>query len=459
MLKKLLSSVLCVLMLLACTTCAFAADKYTALTDADMLTAFGTKMVKKDGSEVVLRGTNLGGWLIMEDWFTPAVSATGESALYNTLVSRFGDEKTRALFKQYVSNWITEKDFDNIADIGMNCVRLPIWYRNFQSDDNGTWYRDENGNIDWSILDQAVAECKAHGLYVIIDLHGVPGYQNNYDHCGKSNSCSFWNDTDEAKNDRAVMKEFWTELASHFAGNPAVAAYDLLNEPLGNVVGVSTTALWDYYDELYDAIRTVDPDHCISMEGIWRPSKLPDPTKYGWTNVLYQLHLYDLVNSADTAAINEAKSSGYNVPWIIGEFYPRDIATFNYILSLYNDSGYSWTTWTYKGMNSTADRSNWFLYGSSTLSSVNPDSDSYDTIMSKWGACLRTDSGNFVDTGFGAYLQPFVTGYIDKASLASGGLFTSATAPNTLRVFINKIVAFFETIYDFFRKTLGAFFG
>jgi hypothetical protein len=51
--------------------------------------------------------------------------------------------------------------------------------------------------------------------------------------------------------------------------------------------------LWDFYDELYQAIRKVDANHIITMEGIWEIYNLPEPSSYNWSNVLYQTHNYN----------------------------------------------------------------------------------------------------------------------------------------------------------------------
>ena len=38
----------------------------------------GESIFNESGEQIVLRGTNFGGWGIMEDWFCPFVSPSGE---------------------------------------------------------------------------------------------------------------------------------------------------------------------------------------------------------------------------------------------------------------------------------------------------------------------------------------------------------------------------------------------
>ncbi len=454
-LKKAASLLLAALLLLVPLTalCAGAVDLNT---DTAMLHTEGENIVNGAGEQVVLRGTNFGGWGIMEDWFCPFTDPAGEDNAYLTLVSRFGTEKTHELFKWYRSNWITEIDYKNVADNGMNCVRLPIWYRNFQRDDNGTWYRNAAGEIDWSELDEVIRLCKKYGLYLIIDLHGLPGYQNDYDHCGRSKSMSLFDDTPQAARYREVVTDFWVELAKHCKGEPTVAMYDLMNEPCGTNItreGNLQQSFWDFSDVLYRAIRAVDPDHIITMEAIWDPSAIAGPDVYGWTNIVYQEHLYDVTNIAYLNKANEIRNAGYNAPFYIGEFYPRGVSSFDYMLSLFNERNLSWTTWTYKGAGDRADNSPWFLYGSSTIEKIDYVNDSYDTLWAKWGEVLRTDGGQFSRTAFADYVANYVDGTVDYASFYSFGTVNSVGSLDVRwNLFVDKLKAIYTTILDWIRK-------
>ncbi|MBQ5969505.1 MAG: cellulase family glycosylhydrolase [Clostridia bacterium] len=457
-LNKTLSLLLALLLTLSC----FAVSSFAAQAEPIIVAPLpflhteGEAIVNDAGETVVLRGTNFGGWGIMEDWFCPYTSPAGEEIMFQTLVSRFGLEATHALMQEYRRNWITEVDYQNVAALGMNAVRLPIWYRNFQSDDNGTWYRDENGEIDLHELDEVVALCKKYGLYLIIDLHGLPGYQNDYDHCGQSKSMHLFDDDASAVRYREVVKDFWVTLADRYKDEPNVAMYDLMNEPLGTNITSDKNyrqVFFDYTDELYDAIRAVDSRHIISVEAIWSPDAAPAPSVYGWENIVYQEHLYDVTNPTILRKANEITKANYNAPFLIGEFYPRGATTFGYLFSIFNKRGLSWTTWTYKGAGPKADQSPWFLYGSSSIEKVDFENDSYETLMQKFGPVLRTDSGAFSRTAFADYAANFVNGEVDAASLYSFGLIeTRGTAKERLALLRDKLAAIVTTIRDWLRK-------
>lgn len=455
--KKTLALLLALLCAVSCFAVLSAAESaFTPVADKDFLHTEGERIVNANGETVVLRGTNFGGWGIMEDWFCPYTSPAGEDVMFQTLVERFGTEKTHALMQHYRENWITEQDYRNVAELGMNVVRLPIWYRNFQSDDNGTWYRDANGEIDWHELDEAVALCKRYGLYLIIDLHGLPGYQNDYDHCGRSKSMSLFDDTEKGARYREVVKDFWVTLAARYKDDPTVAMYDLMNEPLGTNITIDKSyqqRFFDFSDELYRAVRAADSRHIISMEAIWSPDAIPAPSVYGWENIVYQEHLYDVTNPTILRKSDEIKKAGYGQPFLIGEFYPRGLTSFSYLFSVFNDRGLSWTTWTYKGAGPRADKSPWFLYGSSEIEKVDFENDSYDVLLQKFGEVLRTDGGKFTRTAFADYVMNFVHGEVDKASLYSfGAVETRGTLRERFMLFTDKLNAVMTTIRDWLRK-------
>lgn len=373
--------------------------KYNAITKQDALHTSGTKIVNKKGEEIFLRGINLGGWLIQEDWFSPANNnKKGDHYTLETFIRRFGTERAYELYNIYQDNWIQETDFKNIADMGFNCVRIPFWYRNFQYDDNGTWITDDNGKIDLSRLEWAVDMCRKYGLYAILDLHGANGCQGMQDHCGQTNNFHFFDQDSKGKEYRRQAVELWTVIAERFAGDPAVGMFDLLNEPVCDVPVVKRnfTHINNFYDDAYKAIRAKDPDRMITMIGSWDISKLPRPSSKGWTNVVYQYHQYNKTEMMYKQGIQQAKLLNYNVPLFAGEFHPTgDNLTLDTVINVYNSNSVHWALWTYKGYNSWAAWSDWFAYGSVEDSLiVNPELDSYEDIARKWGA-MSTNSGNF----------------------------------------------------------------
>lgn len=340
------------------------------------------------GKKVYLYGTNLGGWRMHEPWMSPLAGAENEWDARNILADRFGKEAVWDLYNTYWDSWITEADFQNIAQAGLNCIRLPIYALNHM-DDKGNWLLDKTGAIDLSRIEWTVNKAQQYGLYTILDLHGAPGSQNGAHHSGRQNGTLLYS-TPIYQNQ---LIQFWETLARRFKGNAAVAGYDLLNEPSETFPGQMGTGVINIYDRLYHAIRKIDPDHIIIMEAIWWWNTLPNPREKHWKNVVYSLHYYQWQQNDDFKVmkksvngwIKDAKVWGkkYNVPHFIGEFTLFGNAdSWNYGLRKFTESGSHWTTWSYKVLG----RNNWGMYNTPMQNSniVNIESDDLNTIKHKW---------------------------------------------------------------------------
>ena len=112
-----------------------------------MLHCDGESIINAEGKQVFLRGTNLGGWLLDELWQGFFKGGEAQWDIVTTLEKRFGKQEADRLVKIREDNYITEYDLDFLRSLGFTCVRVPFWYRNFQTDDCGTWKRKENGEI------------------------------------------------------------------------------------------------------------------------------------------------------------------------------------------------------------------------------------------------------------------------------------------------------------------------
>lgn len=377
-------------------------DTVTGFTDEDFLTTRGQNIVNKKGEKVQLKGVNLGAWLIWEDWLCPYEEATDHNDVLETLTDRFGIEKAYELMDIYMDNWITEYDLDLIKEMGFNCVRVPFWYRNFYYDDNGTKILDEDGNWDFSRLDWVVDECSKREIYVVLDMHGAVGYQSDAPHNGKADSCGLYEDTEQGERYRELTDELWTAIAERFNGNPAVAMYDLLNEPMCDVdCGEITRRINNesIYTRLYNTVRAVDTDHIITMECIWTAIALPNAFLKGWKNVVYQVHFYNNSNFIFNIFALFTKIIFWDVPMMMGEFYPHESTTWENCFETMNKLNYSWFLWTYKATGHMMWESDWCIEGSRDgFYRAKVESDSFEEIADKWGERIRTENG-FQDTG------------------------------------------------------------
>ena len=262
------------------------------------------------------------------------------------------------------------------------------------------WRSDSFDELDWLVNAAA-----ARGIYVIIDMHGVVGSQSNSDTTGQQGQDTYWH-TDSYKAATAYM---WSQIASHYNGNPTVAGYDLLNEPDGASHDTAGDAqVIDAYNNLYHTVRSVDPSHIIFMEGAfdgWNWGKLPNPSDYGWTNVVYEMHEYQFNGSSSQVEqgsmyqVSDFNNHAYyNVPGYIGEFNDmgNSVSTWQFTANAYNQAGLSWSMWSYKAKDGLLPDS-WGFYDPATSMPPIPNisTDSAATIASDWQQWTTTNAFGF----------------------------------------------------------------
>ena len=294
------------------------------------------------GNCVYLRGTNIGNLFVQESWMS-STNARDQKTINENLESRFGRDYKNTLIERYESSYLTSDDIAKFKEIGMSVIRVPFTYMNlYEKNNQGQWKLKTNA---WNRLDWIINQCSEAGIYVILDLHGAFGSQNGQDHSGQVidnvEDVTFYRDTTL----RQQTLDLWREVASRYNGNPAVAGYDTLNEP-GEKAGTTKSYHWDYYNEIYNTIRSVDPDHIIIFESCWGANDLPQPSQYGWTNVVYEFHHYvwDAESSYDgqkTAADNLVSSlTKFNIPIYIEEYTFFGVwDAWSYVLNLFNING------------------------------------------------------------------------------------------------------------------------
>ncbi len=384
-----------------------------ALESDDLLSADGALVKNRKGEEVMLRGVNAGGLFVTENWMN-GFASSGPTAeidirardfwsISRVFIERFGLEETEKLWAAYQENWWSEVDFENCAAMGMNCIRLPFTYMTVDFDAVESY--DNAGDYDFTPLDNFVEKAASYGIYTILDLHGAYGSQNGQDHSGQTFD-SAW-EVDFYKNSRMIglTADLWRALADHYKDNPAVAGYDLLNEP-GEKAGLTSETHFEVFDVLYDAVREKDKSHMVIFEACWDGKDLPRPEEYGWENCMYSFHHYTSLAEGGqftehgqswNQKIEGVTSQNFGVPIHMGEFNNyNDPEQWTYVLDLLNREGWHWNSWTYK-INNTWDNSAWGIYTIPAVNKVNPHTDSYETIVKKFEGLKTTEDIHKVD--------------------------------------------------------------
>ena len=360
---------------------------FQKFTDLDFLKTDDTQIKNNygKGNCVYLRGTNIGNLFVQESWMS-STNAKDQKTINEVLEDRFGKDGKNTLLDHYEDAYLIGEDLNNFKELGMSVIRIPFTYMNFyEKNSEGTWILKSNA---FDRLDWIINECSERGIYVILDLHGAFGSQNGQDHSGEVidnvGDVTFYNNN----NLKQLTLNLWKEVANRYKNNPAVAGYDTLNEP-GEKAGTTKSYHWDFYDEMYKAIRSVDPNHIIIFESCWGASDLPSPDKYGWTNIVYEFHHYvwdaeKNLEGQKTAADNLINSLKiFNVPIYIGEFTFFDLGdAWTYVLNLFNINGYHYTSWSFKSNNMGA----WGIYNQKGTEKVDVYNTELQEIYRIWGS-------------------------------------------------------------------------
>ena len=241
------------------------------------------RIVDDASRPVILKGTNLGNWLMLEMWMLAVNEAgvTDQYELEQTLARRFGEPERQRLMDIYREHFITERDFQIVRSFGMNVVRLPFNYELLESDDEPFTLKPDA----WKWLDRAIDYAEANDLYVILDMHGAPGRQSGMDHVGRRDFNQLWTDPEAQERTRWM----WKEIAGRYKDRPSVAAYDLLNEPWGG----TEEQLRSLIVTLYDDVRSIDPDTIVIFPGHYSGIDFyGDPAENGWNQVIFTMHFY-----------------------------------------------------------------------------------------------------------------------------------------------------------------------
>jgi endoglucanase len=327
---------------------------------------------------VRLQGVCVGGWMNMENFINGYPGS--EHGVRAAVVEALGASKAHFFFERLLDHVLGEADIEFLATLGVNTVRLPFNYRHFESE-SAPLQHLESG---FARLSRAVEWCGRHGLYAILDLHALPGWQNPDWHSDNgSRQALFWQS--RQYQDRFVA--LWEELARRFAGNPAVAGYNVMNEP---VTGAPRGRfVHDYrsdwaplnaiYRRVVGAIRAIDPDHIIFLEGDLYSTRFSGLEAPFADNLVYSSHNYnsggfgpgaypgtiggerwDAARQQQVFEQSEGArfSREHGVPLWVGEFgsvyngapeeVPDRLRALDDQLGVFVANGAHWTAWTYK---------------------------------------------------------------------------------------------------------------
>ncbi|KAI8167398.1 putative glucan 1,3-beta-glucosidase D [Colletotrichum sp. SAR 10_70] len=191
------------------------------------------------------RGVNVGGWLNLEPFITPSLfnydSRLGIIDEY-TLCTHLGAKKTAEVLEDHYKSFVTEDTFKEIADAGLDHVRIPFNYWAIEVYDGDPYLF----RTSWRYLLRGIEWARKYGLRVNLDVHGLPGSQNGWNHSGRQGVIGWLNGTDGATNAQRSL-DLHDRLSKFFAQDRyknIVAFYGLVNEPKMTELSATDVVAW-----------------------------------------------------------------------------------------------------------------------------------------------------------------------------------------------------------------------
>lgn len=258
-------------------------------------------------------------------------------ALVSDLV---GSERAAEFWQGFRRSWIAERDVAAIAAAQMNHVRLPISAR-VVMDGEGQLIEEGIG-----LVDRLIDWCRAHGLWVILDLHGAPGGQTGTNIDDSPNGVP---ELFTSGRYRELTLTLWRMLAERYRDDRTVAGYDLLNEPLPEPYpGRHSDDLVHLYRDLTATIREVDPNHLIVYEGTHWATNWDIFTEVWDENSALSFHKY--WSPPDRGSIGRflERREALGLPVYMGEGGENGLGWLQTAFRLYDDCDISWNFWPWK---------------------------------------------------------------------------------------------------------------
>lgn len=319
----------------------------------------GTRIVDERGDPVLLRGMGLGGWMLQEGYMLELEQFGTQREIHRNIATLIGEQKAEAFYQAWRDNHTTKADIDAMAAWGFNSVRLPMHYALYtlpieQEPVKGqqTWLEE-----GFRRTDELLAWSKANGMYLILDLHAAPGGQGNDINISDRDPSkpSLW----ENPAQQEKMIALWRKLAERYKDEPAIAAYDIINEPNWGFADKAdkngcqepnNAPLRSLLERTTAAIREVDKRHIVVLAGNCWGNNYRGVLDQGlWDdNLVLSFHKYWNDTSRESLADVLALRDKHQIPLWLGETGENSNDWFSRTVALVEGEGIGWAWWPLK---------------------------------------------------------------------------------------------------------------
>lgn len=307
----------------------------------------GKYIYNANNQEIILRGIGTGNWMLNEGYMMRSANVAGTHTQFrDKLTGTIGETNTATFYESWLNNHFKKADLDSMKVWGFNSIRLAMHYKwlTLPIEDEpvtgqDTWF--ENGFIR---IDTLLKWCTQNEMYLILDLHGAPGGQGHDQNISDYDPSkpSLW---ESPENQRKTVA-LWKKFAERYATEPWLGGYDLINEP--NWELPNGTLLKQVYVQITNAIRTVDQNHIIFIEGNWFANTFTGLTPPWDNNMVYSFHKYWNSNALGSISWMLDIRNSYNIPIWLGETGENSNPWFTSLIALCETQKIGWSWWPVK---------------------------------------------------------------------------------------------------------------
>lgn len=319
--------------------------------EKNFLRTDGTMIINGSGENVLLRGYGLGGWMLQEPYMLKLSGvAVAQYDIRNRISELVGEEKMNEFYDAWLANMVTKRDIDSLKAWGFNSVRLPMHYNLFTLPVEKEPVGGENTWLTkgFEMTDSLLAWCRENEIYVILDLHAAPGGQGNDKPIADIDTTKprLW----ESELNRQKTVALWRKLADRYKNEEWIGGYDLINET--NYMLEGNTALKELFLDITAAVREVDTNHIIFIEGNQFANDYTGLTPPWDDNMAYSFHKYWNPTTVETIQKYLDIRAEFNVPFWMGESGENKNDWYRSAVELFESNNIGWAWWTIKKVDS-----------------------------------------------------------------------------------------------------------
>jgi aryl-phospho-beta-D-glucosidase BglC (GH1 family) len=305
----------------------------------------GKNVMLPDGKPFIMRGTNLGNWLVPEGYMFKLKDVNSPRMINQAFTELIGPSAMDSFWNTYLNSYVTAADIHYLKSIGMNSIRIPFNYRLFT---NEKYLGVSNPNHGFEWMDKLISWCKKEQLYLLLDMHCAPGGQTG-DNIDDGDGYPF---LFESEKDQQLTADIWKRIASRYKNESIIIGYDLLNEPIATYFDADhfNPKLEGLYKRITAAIREVDKNHLIFLGGAqWDSNFAPFGTPFD-SKLVYTFHKYWTSPTQEVIQSYIDFSNKYNVPIYCGETGENTNEWIDSFRVTLENAKVGWHFWPYKKM-------------------------------------------------------------------------------------------------------------